>query len=247
MVLWTRPGNLTGEQFSQAQKNKLKDIRENKIPPFRRSQNIIAAIPDLRDPHESFVRATLNDLQALNMQIELLKVHDAVYEMRKIADPEFTDTSWRAVLPGDKVTPKAYSSFEGDVSDLLWPSLSRQILPRDAENLDLKTVKIGDRIYSSVFIDLFPKDIKPFFNLFQRTLAAHIPWRISFLLESNGYESIKLKTLLASIFSFSSAQNRLISDAGKLLDYIRVNTDDAVIKLRVAAVTWAPEGQLALL
>lgn len=247
LVLWTRPSNLTAEQFNQAQKEKLRIIRENKIPGFRRGQNPIAAIPDLRDPHESFVRATLNDLQSLNMQVILLKVHDAVYEMRQIADPEFTDLTWRPVLPGDKVAPKIYNSFDGDASDLLWPSLARQILPRDAENLDLRTVRIGDRIYSSVFIDLFPKDIKPFFTLFQRTLAAHIPWRISFLLESNGYDSIRMKSLLAGIFSFSSAQNRLINDAGKLLNYIRVNTDDAVIKLRVAASTWAPEGQLPLL
>lgn len=247
LVLWTRPSNLTSEQYSQAQKSKSKLIREFKIPPFRRSQNAIAAIPDLRDPHDSFVRATVNDLQALNMDVILLEVHDAVREMRQIADPEFTDHQWEAILPGDKVSPKLFRSFEGDASDLFWPSLARQILPRDGEVLDLRTVRMGDRIYSSIFIDLFPKDIKPFYNLFQRTLAARIPWRISFLLESNGAESIRFKALLASIFSFSSEQNRLISDAAKLLNYIKVNTDDAVIKLRVAAITWAPEGNLPLL
>ncbi|CAM4428010.1 MAG: hypothetical protein LEGION0398_MBIBDBAK_00464 [Legionellaceae bacterium] len=247
IVLWTKPSNLTNEQFNQAQKSKLKFIRENKLPVFRRGQNPMAAIPDLRDPHDSFVRATLNDLQALNMHVSLLEVHDAIYEMRHIADPEFTDNSWEAVLPGDTVTPRSFKTFEGDVSDLFWPSLARQILPRDAENLDLRTVKVGDRIYSSVFIDLFPKDIKPFFNLFQRVLSSQIPWRISFLLESNGYESIRIKSLLAAIFSFSSAQNRLINDAAKLLNYIKINTDDAVIKLRVSASTWAPEGQIPLL
>lgn len=247
LVLWTRPSNLTSEQFGQAQKNKLKIIRENKIPPFRRAQNPIAAIPDLRDPHDSFVRATLHDLQALNIHVDLLEVHDAIHEMRYTADPDFTDHTWRAVLPGDKVRPRDFKGFESDASDLFWPSLARQIMPRDAENLDLRTARIGDRIYSSVFIDLFPKDIKPFFNLFQRALAARIPWRISFLLESNGVDSIRMKSLLAGIFSFSSAQNRLINDAAKLLNYIKVNTDDAVIKLRVAASTWAPEGQIPLL
>lgn len=247
MVLWTRPNNLTGEQLQRANKEKLKTIKENHIPPFRRTQNVIAPIPDLRDPHDSFVRATLSDLGLYNVQASLLSIHQAVYEMRATADPDFTDKTWQPVLPGDKVPIKEFKSFSGEISDILWPSLARQILPRDAENLDLRTVRVGDKIYSSVFIDLFPKDIKPFISLFQRTLPTHIPWRISFLFESNGLTTIRLKSLLAAILSFSSAQNRLISDAANLLRYVSINTDDAVVRFRVAAVTWAPEGQIALL
>lgn len=125
--------------------------------------------------------------------------------------------------------------------------MARQILPRDAENLDLRTVRIGDKIYSSVFIDLFPKDIKTFIALFQRTLATRIPWRISFFIESSAISSIKFKGLLASVLGFTSAQNRLLSDSVKLLNYIAINTDDAVVRLRVAAATWAPYDNLPLL
>jgi len=133
------------------------------------------------------------------------------------------------------------------LSDLLWPSLSQQIFPRDAENIDLRTCRIGDKIYSSVFVDLFPKDIKTFVNLFSRALQSRIPWRISFLMESSGLESLRIKSIMSSILSFSSAQNRLISDASNLLRYLSINTDDAIIKLRVAACTWAPEGNIGLL
>ncbi len=83
--------------------------------------------------------------------------------------------------------------FNGDPSDLLWPSLAKQVIPRDAEAMDLRTVKVGEKIYSSAFIDLFPKDIRPFINLFSRILPTHIPWRISFLIESEGLDTIKLK------------------------------------------------------
>ncbi len=120
-------------------------------------------------------------------------------------------------------------------------------MPRDAESLDLRTVRLGDKIYSCVFIDLLPKEIKPFNALLQRTLAARIPWRISFFIEGDGLRTIKLKSVLASVLSFSSAQNRLLSDANNLLQYVAINTDDAVVRLRVAACTWAPEGQLPLL
>lgn len=246
-VLWTRPVALAPEQFKQASKQKLKFIRENKIPPFKTSQNLLAAIPDLRNTHDAFVRGTFNDLNALNLYTELLNVHDAIYAMRVSADPDFTDRDWRATLPGDQITAREINGFDGDISDILWPSIAKQVLPRDAENLDLRTVRIGDKIYTSVFIDLFPKEIRSFIRLFSRVLPTRIPWRISFLLESEGLNTIKLKGLLAAVLSFSSAQNRLISDATNVLKYVRLNTDDAVVRLRVTATTWAPDGNIALL
>lgn len=247
VVLWTRPTSLTAEQAKRATKEKLKFIRDKKVVLSPLTQNVIAAIPDLRDTHDAFVRSIVNDLATLNIAANLLEVHDAVHAMRTIADPAFTDKNWRAALPGDKISIKEYDRGQNNISDILWPSLARQILPRDAQNLDLRTVRLGDTIYSCVFIDLLPKEIKTFNALLQRTLAARIPWRVSFFIESDGLRSIKLKSLLASILSFSSAQNRLLSDANNLLQYVAINTDDAVVRLRVAACTWAPEGQLSLL
>lgn len=247
LVLWTRPEFLTKEQYDVARKNQEKYIKDNNWPPIKRSQNILAPLAELRDPHESFVRSLINDLNGLEIQVELLEIHDAVYIMRKIADPDFTDQNWRPALPGDRVPIKYYQNGFQDVSDLLWPSLARQILPRDGEVKDLRTVSVGDKIYSTVYIDLFPKEIKNFNQLFQRALAARVPWRISFLLDSDGLRATRFKSLLASILSFSAAQNRLISDAYNLLNYIKLNTDDAIVRLKVAIVTWAPADDLQLL
>jgi intracellular multiplication protein IcmB len=246
-VLWTRPSNLTNEQQKRATREKLKFIREKKLSAFRFTQNVIASIPDLRDTHDAFIRSVLSDLEALQITASLLEVHEAVHDIRRMADPEFTDKSWKACLPGDKVPLKKYEKFRGHIADVLWPSLARQVLPRDAETLDLRTVRFGNRIYSCVFIDLLPKEVRAFSALLQRTLAAHIPWRISFLAESDALYSIKFKSLLATILSFSSSQNRLLSDANNLLHYIAVNSDEAIVKLQVAACTWAPEGQIGLL
>lgn len=246
-VFWTRPTTLSNEQFQQSSKEKLKFIRENKIPPFRLNQNVLAPVTELRDTHDAFVRSIMNDLHVLNVTATLLEVHEAVYEIRRMVDPEFTDISWRPVLPGDKIPLKDYENASGDISDVLWPNLARQIFPRDAENIDLRTARMGDKIYSAVFIDLFPKEIKTFISLFSRTLAARIPWRISFFIESGGVSTLRMKGLLTSILAFSSAQNRLISDSVNLLNYVHLNTDDPVVRLRVAAVTWAPENDLSLL
>lgn len=247
LVLWTRLKSLTNEQMKRSRKDKQRTIKKQKIPSFLSSQNIVAAVPDLREAHDSFVRAVNSDFENFGIDASLLNVHDAVHAMRRVADPEFTSRDWRPSLPGDKITIKELKKLKGDASDILWPSLARQILPREAEALDLRTTRVGDRIYSTVFIDLFPKDIQPFMRLFSRTLQTHIPWRMSFFIESDGLGYSKMRAAVASVLTVTSSQNRLITDSLRLLDYINLNTDDAVVRLRVSASTWAPEGDLRLL
>jgi intracellular multiplication protein IcmB len=222
-------------------------IREKKAPQFHHSQTIYAAIPELRDTHSAYVRSILNDLDTLNIIANLLEVHDALHAIRMTADPDYTAYDWRATLPGDRIPVREVDHFEGDASDLLWPSLAKQVIPRDAERYDRRTILVGNKIYSTAYIDLFPKDIRPFVSLFSRILPTHVPWRISFLIESEGLSTVKLKGLLASVLSFSSAQNRLISDSVNLLKYLNINTDEVIIRLRVVATTWAPEGDIPLL
>lgn len=246
-ALFTRPFNLPGDQLKAAIKNKMKVLRETNAPPFKNGQTIYAGLAEIRDTHDAFVRSIMNDLGSLHFQAKLLEVHEAVHAIRMTADADFTADDWRATLPGDKLPAREINGFNGDPSDILWPSLAKQIIPRDAENLDLRTVRVGDNIYSSVFIDLFPKDIRPFISLFTRILPSYIPWRMSFLVESDGMSTIKLKGMLAAILTFSSAQNRLISDSVNLLKYIQLNTDESIVRLRVVATTWAPESNLPLL
>ncbi|HLD16980.1 MAG TPA: type IV secretion protein IcmB [Coxiellaceae bacterium] len=247
LVLWTHLSSLTREQLKRAQKDKRKALKDSKAPIFSQTQNILAAVPELRESHDSFVRLVNGDFESWGLVSRVLEVHEAIYCMRRSIDPDFTDEKWSPVLPGDKVTPKEYNNTKGNIADLLWPELAKQIIPRDAVNKDLRTARVGDRIYSCVYIDLFPKDIQTFVRLFSRTLQAHIPWRMSFLIDSHGLESFRMREILSSVLSFTSAQNRLIHDSLKLLEYININTDDAVVKLRVAAATWAPVGEEKLL
>ncbi len=247
IALWTKPTSLSNEQRRRSNKEKLQTMREDKVPNFKYTQNIAAAIPALRDSHNSFVRATSNALTEVGIMNSVLGIHDAVKACRDTIDINFTDDNWKPVLPGDKIKPKISRTFDGDLSDLLWPSLSRQLFPRDALNLDLKTCKIGDRIWGSVFIDLFPRQIQTFAQLFNTTLQLQIPWRISFKVDSGGISALKLKRVLASILSFTSEQNRLINKSVNLLEYLELNTDDAVVRLRVCASTWAPENDKTLL
>lgn len=246
-VLWTRPFSLTSEQQKRASKEKLKLIRDNKVPPFVNAQNLLAAIPDLREAHASTVRSLVTDLSALNVYCRLLEVHDAVYAMRYSADPDFTDKNWRAVLPGDKIPAHNATPSADEMSGLMYPPLARQIFPRDAVAMDLRTIRAGDKIYSCIFIDLFPQELKSFLSLFARTLPTQVPWRMSYLIESGATGSMRFKSAMAGLLAWTSGQNALVSDADKLLRQIDLNTDDAVVRLQVSLATWAPEGNIRLL
>lgn len=247
-VLWTRPTALTKDQLKESRDNQTKMLAENKLSKLGNiSQNLLITIPELRNTHEAFARSIINDLSTYNVNAKLLDVHSALYAIRMTIDPNFTDKNWQGILPGDKIRVKEVNHFKGDAADILWPSLAKQLIPRDGENIDLTTTRIGDKIYSSVFIELFPKDIKDFLVLFNRTLNSRIPWRISFFIESEGLNSLRFKKMLSGILSFSSAQNKLLNEASDLLSYININRDEALVRLRVSAATWAPKDNLPLL
>jgi len=247
LALFTRPLTLSKEQLEMASKEKIQLNKENNLPSFGRAQTIFAAYPEMRNNHDAYVRALCNDLAELKIVARELLIHDAVHTIRTIIDPDFTGKDWRACLPGDKISAREIQNFEGDISDVFWPSLAKQVIPRDAEIYDRRTVKVGDKIYSSVFIDLFPKEVRPFLSLFSRILPTHVPWRISFLVESEGLQTVKLKGMLSAILAFSSDQNKLISDSVNLLKYLNLSTDETLIRLRVVATTHAPEKDLGLL
>jgi len=243
VVVWSRPNSLTQAQLEQSIKDRVELNKTTKIPPLPNAQNFLQAIPELRDGHDSLVRTLTDDFNILGLSSVLLDVHAACHAIRETVDPDFTDQKWRPYLPGDVIPIRETKNFNGDISEVLWPPLANQLIPRDGEILDLRTVRVGDRIYSTVAIDLFPQEIAPFGTLFGRVLNAQIPWRISFLLEGGGLQALSLKSTLATILSFAHANNRLIGNAVELLRYLEVNTDDAIVRLRVTASTWANVGE----
>lgn len=247
LVLWTFPTVLSDQQIKAANRRKLDTIKRENIPPMRYAQSVVASIPDLRETHESLVRATLNEFQSLGLKGNLLDVHSALRDARRTIDPDFTSREWSPYLPGDRIPVRLLENMGNDVSEIMWPALPQQLLPRDGENLSLKVARIGDKIYAPLFIELFPKEVKSFQQLFNRVMAANLPWRISFMMESNGLSAISFKASMAAVLSFASRENPLISDAKNLLSYIQTNTDDAVVKLKVALTTWAPADDEPLL
>ena len=247
LVLWTMPSSMSKAQAEQVQKNREAQLKTNKIPLMRNAQNFLASIPEMREGHNTFVNLTLNSLNDVGFSCVLLEVHAACLAIRKNIDPDFTDDAWQPFLPGDKIPARETKNFAGTVSDILWPPLYKQLIPRDAITRDLRITKMGDRIYGSVFIDLFPKELIAFVTLLHRLDHYSLPWRISFWIESGGVESLSIKSTVSTLLSFASENNKLINKSINYLKYLHNNTDEAIVKLQVTATTWASDNEEPLL
>jgi intracellular multiplication protein IcmB len=247
LVLWTMPTSMSKVQTEQVQKHRAEQFKEQKIPLMDNAQNFLASIPEMRENHNTFVNLTINSLNDVGFSCAQLEVHAACLAIRKSIDPDFTDDSWQPFLPGDQIPVRETKNFSGTISDILWPPLYKQLIPRDATIKDLRIAKIGDRIYGSVFIDLFPKELIAFVTLLHRLEHYSLPWRISFWVESGGVESLTLKSTVASLLSFASENNKLINKSINYLKYLHNNTDEAIVKLKITATTWALDNEEPLL
>ena len=236
IVVWTSPSVLAQEQLKTALSEKLANIKSQKLPLMEYSQNMLAAIPQLRDAHDAFVKTLLSELSIGGLHLEALDVYAALRQMRSSIDRPVTSSQWRAHLPGDKLPMNMPE--DKDLSNIFYPPLSHQLFPRDAEIVDLHTLKVGDKIYSTASIDVFPQELKSFNDLFIRLKATHLPWRISWSLQGEGLKTLGLRPTLAGILSFAGTYNKLISDSAELLKQIDVNTDEAIIQLRFSICTW---------
>lgn len=246
IVLWTTPQVLEKAHLKQVVKDERGKMRSYKLGKTN-ATDLFAAIPEVRNIHESFVHTALEDIQHAGFYADFLEVHDAVYEIRKTIDPGFTDRSWRPYLAGDKLPIRFEPHKDIDLSNILWPPLDQQVFPRDARMESLKTCRVGDLIYAPLYIELFPKDIKPFYELFRRLLPAHMPWRISYLISPDGINITRSKNTLAQFLTFSSHHNKLITDAHRMLKQLHERSDDPIINYTVCLSTWAPEGEDDLL
>ena len=81
--------------------------------------------------------------------------------------------------------------------------------------------------------------------LLNRLFEANIPYRISFLIESGGAESVTAKASIATFLAITNNINRTIK---KSLESLRaLARSEPVVKLRVSVATWAPEGKRGML
>lgn len=247
VTLITRPSALSKSEQKMDAKAKQELFLANPLPKLSDAPNVFATVAALRTRHDSFVSAIMGDFGSAKLSAEIMDVHTAVYEMRMSVDPDFTDETWRARLPGDKIPVRDIKRNPKDMSGAFWPRLDRQIVPRNCEEQDLKTIKVGDRIYAPMYVDLPQSELKTFQFLFRRVSETRMPWRMTFLIESNGLGMLAFKRFVSAFFGWTNSDNKLIKESISEVENLVRRHGELDVRLRVDFATWAPAHDKKLL
>lgn len=245
LVLWTRPSALVKHEIKQENQRKRK-MRMEQVAPVKYSQDPFAGNGLLQNQHSSFVdniESLLAD--AIGIACQKLSVAEAARCVRKSIDDEYTANNWSPFLPGDKIAPNIrHDMHKAEEWDIVWPKLSWQVCPRDAEIVGNKLVRVGDKLYAPGYVDILPKDIQPFAALFA-SLGGKFPWRLSFTIEGDGLSAVTTRGLFASILGFASGDNKLLNTGVKVLREMKEEYNQTVVKTRVAFCTWGRKDKVA--
>ena len=241
LVLWTRPSALTKtdlareKKASQEKKMGGRAARPNILcVPLNRCAPVIAVLWPRSPAH----------LTILAFKRARLRCMPPFCVVRASLYPHLRNDRWRACLPGDPI-PVRLAKSQKDLSDILWPSLGRQLCIGDAEIITPTMVEIGEMIWSGVDMTLGPMDPSPFPVLLGRLAEANVPFRISYLMESGGAEGMAFKKFAATMMVVTNATNRQVKDS---LDGLQaLARDQPVVKLRISLSTWAPRDNRKLL
>ncbi len=240
LCIWTTSAIIDSAQKKRAFTHKAKSIKDLELKLSAKSQQFLNVLPEIRLAHQSVMSLIINALKVMQISMKLLTVDRILSIIKWQITPNHQQKTWQALLPGEA----HYFDTNSDENYLLWPSFSQQLFTEDGMNMSVSEASFGEYCYAPVTIELFPKDIKPFFNLFRALVESNIPWQMSYSMSHNGINVSKTKSILAQFLKFCSHENRLICDAHRLLKVLEEKSDVPVIKLSVSLVTWAAKNDL---
>lgn len=242
LVLWTRPSILDKAEFKEVRKEQAAERR--RAPRMRDAQYVDAVASQIRMQHSSMVLAVAQAFEGVEVAVEVLEAHRVLSEIRSTIYPDHRNPDWKPVLPGDRIPVRFPRNQEAaDHSHVLWPTVGHQIFEADAETIDRRTCRIGDKLFASVDMTLAPEHVKSFQVLIDNMAERGLPWRISFLVEGAGMDKISWVTSAAvSILKWSladpSGNNRRLGSALDELKALNL-AGDTIVGLRVSLATWA--------
>lgn len=249
LALYTRPSAFTAAELKRDTAARIELLKANPLPTMADAPNLFRAINALKSRHDSFVSSFVQELNAGEISLTLLGVHEAARDMRMTLDKEFTSEKWRASLPGDKVPVREARRDPLDMSGWLWPRLDRQLAPRDIVEVSPTVCTVGGLSYKPMYIFMHQSgsEVMPFQALFARVRETGVPWRIKFQIESGGLQALAFKRLITAIIGFTSPDNRLMRDAVRRIEELAREENALDVKVRVDLTSWAPADDRKLL
>ncbi len=239
-VLWTRASALTKTDL-QREKHLAKEKKWVKAVD---AQYPYAAISALRNRHGSIVGSVTTALSEMGIHAEVLEVHDALRAVRSNMYQDGLNSRWKPCLPGDRIPPRMPESKK-DMSAILWPPIPKQIVHSSARMINDKVVEFGKYLWGGVDLVLAPMEPSPFPELLGRLSEMRFPFRISYLIEGGGAQSVTALGFISSMLAITNAENKMIADSIEGL--ANLARSEPVVKFRLSFATWAPKGEMELL
>ena len=244
IALWSRPTLLQKQEAKESARQMQQAFKG--APQAAEAQMPGVGADALIVRHRSVADALKRVLSENGIEAAMLTAHAGMGAMKSIIDPNFgsMESTWKGVLPGDKLRPmmaeRPAELKSIDVSNVLLPLISRQLLTEEAEILDQTTLRMGDYVWSSFDIVLPPEVLVSFEELVRRVLEGEdkISWRCSMMLRSGGFQGQVFKEQIARATRWATATtNQRIADAFEFLH--QANGDgDTVVRWGVSFAVW---------
>ena len=248
MTVATHPQSLTKDDYKEALQKQVETMKNSGLPILSQSQNPLKVLPILVNRHKTFVESIASESSGSDILLKtrVLNVDEAARQIRCSIDRDFTSPQWRPSVPGGHADsgkkrsalcpfPRiAPSKFDG--SHYLPPLMGAQLVPRDIQKSG-STIRVGDRFFRSLVMELGPQTPEGFLQLF-RQIHRDVPWRIVFTLVPNGLDLFKLTKIYTSILGFMGDNNRRIKDALDGLSGMQAD-GEIVVGFQITVMTWA--------
>ena len=241
-ILWTRRAVLTKEERKQMKEEQAALAAE--CPVGGEAQRFYLRSEVMKARHDAFVSRVAASLKAHDVAAAEIAPHEALAAIREAMYRETAGSSWRAVLPGDRVTPRLPEEDETRPTNggLLWPSIRSQLFHLDAVTHGGQRVEIGDNEYANVDMDMGPEDPRPFIELAASLGQDRVPWRGAFVIEGGGRTIMAIKEVAAAFLGMFP-QNGDLRRAFAALRQVREQENHISVRLRASFATWAPAGE----
>ena len=252
IVIHTRPDVLSKDE--RREENVRTTNAAKTIPAMVRAENPAKAMDLVHARHSAMVEAMSESFERIGQMAHILDTGRILQELRAALYPDTAPykNEWQPRLPqwareqkGMKAfinmpeTPTEFASL--DYSPLFEPKFDRQIATADAFVENSRTIRIGNRLFSSFDMTVPPESLSSFNELVTDITSKSIklPWRCSMRIESGGVHSQALKLMFLNIFSFTSKiHNERLKESIFTLKEVDGQID-TVVKFRMSFATWS--------
>ncbi len=245
-IVYTSAKSLTREEQVMVSKLRLKQNKNT--PLMQQAQTFGRGVEVYLNKHLGLVDELSLDFTEVGLISRKITIQEQLFEIRKSLDDQWTSDDWTPCLFGDNQSYQIPETRQFDYSCLGIPKLSTQLLPRKLSVENSHTVRIGDKIYAPLTVELAPRSPQVFNNLFDRLKKDKIPFRIKFDFSNNGQSILGFKTIMASVLAWTPGQedNKKILEVGRQLKFLQKRGDE-IVKFKIVLCTWAPANNPDLL